>query len=328
MKLIVQIPCHNEAPFLEATLRDVPRSIPGVDEIEFLVVDDGSTDETAAAAVRAGVRHVVRFRHRRGLAQAFMAGLDASLRAGADIIVNTDADNQYCGADIPPLIAPILRGEADMVIGDRDIAGTPHFSPLKKALQRWGSWAVRRISGTDIPDCTSGFRAYNREAALRINIVSQFTYTLESIIQGGKKNLAIAHVPVRTNSETRESRLFSNMREYVKRSLSTMVRIYTMYESFKVFIIIGSCLLVPGAALAARFLYFYFTSGGAGHIQSLIFAAIFTIVGFQVLLIGLVADIISSNRRLIEDALYRIRRMELRGGTGSRGRGREGGGGE
>jgi len=253
----------------------------------------------------------VRFRTRKGLAQAFMAGLDASLRAGADLIVNTDADNQYCGADIPALIKPILDGDADMVVGDRGIDEAPQFSPLKKFLQRWGSWAVRRISGTDIPDCTSGFRAYNREAALRINIVSQFTYTLESIIQGGKKNLAIAHVPVRTNTETRESRLFSSMGEYVKRSLSTMVRIYTMYEAFKVFTFIGTSFLALGALLALRFLFFYVTGSGQGHLQSLIFAAIFTITGFQVLLIGLVADIISSNRRLIEDALYRIRRMEL-----------------
>jgi len=311
MKLIVQIPCYNEEAYLEGTLRDIPARIDGIDEIELLVVDDGSTDATAEVARRAGVRHLVRFKNRKGLAQAFMAGLDASLRAGADIIVNTDADNQYCGADIPALIEPILRGEADMVIGDRDIAGIPHFSPLKRFLQRFGSWAVRRSSGTAIPDCTSGFRAYNREAALRINIVSQFTYTLESIIQGGKKNIAIAHVPVRTNKEARESRLFSSMREYVKRSASTMVRIYTMYEPFKVFLMIGVAVLLAGLSLALRFLYYYFTSGGQGHLQSLIFAAVFTIVGFQVLLIGLVADIISANRRLIEDALYRIRRMEL-----------------
>ncbi|MEI6634818.1 MAG: glycosyltransferase family 2 protein [Chlamydiota bacterium] len=312
MKLIVQIPCYNEEPYLAATLRDIPRAIPGVDEIEILVIDDGSTDRTAEVAREAGVRHCVRFRNRKGLAQAFMAGLDASLRAGADLIVNTDADNQYCGADIPALIKPILDGDADMVVGDRRIDEAPQFSPLKKFLQRWGSWAVRRISGTDIPDCTSGFRAYNREAALRINIVSQFTYTLESIIQGGKKNLAIAHVPVRTNTETRESRLFSSMGEYVKRSLSTMVRIYTMYEAFKVFTFIGTSLLALGALLALRFIFFYVTVSGQGHLQSLIFAAIFTITGFQVLLIGLVADIISSNRRLLEDALYRIRRMELK----------------
>jgi glycosyltransferase involved in cell wall biosynthesis len=311
MKLIVQIPCYNEEAYLAATLRDIPREIPGIDEIEILVIDDGSTDRTAEVARKAGVRHCVRFRNRKGLAQAFMAGLDASLRAGADLIVNTDADNQYCGADIPVLIRPILEGDADMVVGDRRIDKATQFSPLKKFLQRWGSWAVRRISGTDIPDCTSGFRAYNREAALRINIVSQFTYTLESIIQGGKKNLAISHVPVRTNTETRESRLFSSMGEYVKRSLSTMVRIYTMYEAFKVFIVIGTSFLALGGLLALRFLFFYVTGSGQGHLQSLIFAAIFTIIGFQVLLIGLVADIISSNRRLIEDALYRIRRMEL-----------------
>jgi glycosyltransferase involved in cell wall biosynthesis len=312
MKLVIQIPCYNEEAYLATTLRDIPGTIPGIDEIELLVVDDGSTDATAEVARRAGVRHLVRFKNRKGLAQAFMAGLDASLRAGADIIVNTDADNQYCGADIPRLIEPILRGDADMVIGDRNIRELPHFSPLKRFLQRFGSWAVRRISGTDIPDCTSGFRAYNREAALRMNIVSQFTYTLESIIQGGKKNIAIAHVPVRTNSETRESRLFSSMREYVKRSLSTMVRIYTMYEPFKVFLMIGVMVLLAGVFLALRYLYYYLTSGGQGHIQSLIFAAIFTIIGFQVLLIGLVSDIISANRRLIEDALYRIRKMELR----------------
>jgi glycosyltransferase involved in cell wall biosynthesis len=314
MKLVIQIPCYNEEFYLERTLRDIPRQIPGIDEIEFVAIDDGSTDRTAEVARRAGVQHLVRFRNRKGLAQAFMAGLDASLKAGADIIVNTDADNQYCGADIPLLIEPILSGEADMVIGDRTIDKLTHISPLKRFLQRWGSWAVRRISGTDIPDCTSGFRAYNREAALRINIVSQFTYTLESIIQGGKKNIAITHVPVRTNKETRESRLFSSLWEYVKRSLSTMVRIYTMYDAFKIFLFIGTVGLLLGVLLSLRFLCFYFTSGGRGHIQSLIFAAIFMIVGFQVLLIGLIADIISSNRRLIEDALYRIRKMELHAG--------------
>ena len=315
MKLVIQIPCYNEEPYLESTLRDIPRQIPGINTMEFVVVDDGSTDGTADVARRAGVQHLVRFRNRKGLAQAFMAGLDASLKAGADIIVNTDADNQYCGADIPQLIEPILNGEADMVIGDRTIDKLLHVSPLKRFLQRWGSWAVRRISGTDIPDCTSGFRAYNREAALRINIVSQFTYTLESIIQGGKKDIAIAHVPVRTNKETRESRLFSSLWEYVKRSVSTMVGIYTLYEAFKVFIFFGTMGLLMGGILSVRFLYFYFTSGGQGHLQSLIFAAIFMIIGFQVMLIGLIADIISSNRRLIEDALYRIRKMELRDST-------------
>mgnify|MGYP002681886162 CR=1 FL=1 len=318
MKLIVQIPCYNEEACLAATLREIPRAIPGVDTIEILVVDDGSTDRTALVAREAGVRHLVRFRGHRGLAQAFMAGLDASLRAGADIIVNTDADNQYPGAEIPGLIRPIMEGEADMVVGDRMIDKLTRFSPLKRFLQRWGSWAVRRISGTAIPDCTSGFRAYNREAALRINIVSQFTYTLESIIQGGKKNLAIVHVPVRSNAETRESRLFSSMGEYVKRSLSTMVRIYAMYEAFKVFIIIGALPLAAGALLAARFLVLYAAGRGQGHLQSLIFAAVFIIIGFQVLLIGLVADIISSNRRLIEDTLYRLRKMELTAGPGNK----------
>jgi glycosyltransferase involved in cell wall biosynthesis len=318
MKLVIQIPCYNEEPYLENTLRDIPRRIPGVDTIELVVVDDGSTDETASVARRAGVHHLVRFRNRKGLARAFMAGLDASLKAGADIIVNTDADNQYCGADIPQLIAPILSGEADMVIGDRTIDKLLHVSTLKRFLQRWGSWAVRRISGTDIPDCTSGFRAYNREAALHTNIVSQFTYTLESIIQGGKKDIAIAHVPVRTNKETRESRLFSSLWEYVKRSMSTMIRIYTMYEALKVFIFFGAIGLFAGGILSVRFLYFYFTSGGRGHLQSLIFAAVFMIVGFQIMLIGLVADIISSNRRLVEDALYRIRKMELTNSTKSK----------
>jgi glycosyltransferase involved in cell wall biosynthesis len=312
VKLIVQIPCYNEEEYLATTLRDIPKEIPGIDEIEFLVIDDGSTDRTVEVARKAGVHHLVRFTNRKGLARGFMAGLDAALKAHADIIVNTDADNQYCGADIPKLIEPILGGEADMVIGDRNVQKIPHFSPLKRLLQRWGSWAVRRISGTNIPDCTSGFRAYNREAALRINIVSQFTYTLESIIQGGKKSIAIAHVPVRTNEQVRKSRLFATLWEYIKRSLSTIVRIYTMYEAFKVFIFCGTAILLVGAALAVRFLYFYFTAGGRGHMQSLIFAAICTIVGFQILLIGLVADLISSNRQLIEDALYRIRNMELK----------------
>ena len=312
MRLIIQIPCHNEADYLEATVRDLPKEIPGIDEIEVLVIDDGSTDRTSEVARRLGIRRIVRFRNRKGLARAFMAGLDASLRAGADVIVNTDADNQYRGEDIPRLVAPILAGEADMVIGVRDVAHIPHFSALKRLLQRWGSWTVRKISGTDIPDCTSGFRAYNREAALRLNIVSQFTYTLESIIQAGKKNIAVTHVPVRTNPKVRESRLFSGIWEYLKRSTSTIVRIYAMYEPLKVFLYLGAVPVFAGLALFARFLYYYIGTGGRGHMQSLIVAAVLTIVGFQVWLIGMVADIISANRRLVEDTLYRIRKLDLR----------------
>jgi glycosyltransferase involved in cell wall biosynthesis len=313
-KLIIQIPCLNEAETLPATLADLPGAVPGIDVIETLVVDDGSRDNTAEVARAHGVTHVIRFRQRKGLAAAFSAGIDASLRHGADFIVNTDADNQYAGRDIPQLLAPLLRGEADIVVGDRNIRDLTHMSWLRKFLQRLGSWAVRRVSATQVPDTTSGFRAYTRDAALRMTIVSDFSYTLESIIQAGKQRMAVTHVAVGTNPRTRPSRLFGSLLSYLKRSTATIVRIYTMYEPLKVFTYIGSTIFLVGFAISLRFLYYYlFTPpfDSAGKVQSLILSAVLMIVGFQVVLIGLVADVISGTRKLLEDLLYRVRKMEL-----------------
>jgi glycosyltransferase involved in cell wall biosynthesis len=310
-KLIIQIPCLNEAKTLPATLADLPRSLPGIDVIEVLIIDDGSRDGTAEVARAHGVRHVVRFRSRKGLAAAFVAGFDTALKLGADYIVNTDADNQYVGADIACLIEPLVRGEADIVIGDRNIQALAEMSPQKKRLQRVGSWVVRQVSGTEVPDTTSGFRAYTRDAALRVTIVSEFSYTLESIIQAGKKRMAIAHVPVRTNPRVRPSRLFDSIWSYIKASSATIVRIYAMYEALKVFSYIGGTIFAGGVALTLRFLYYYVTGTGYGHVQSLILSAVLMIVGFQVLLIGLVSDMISGNRKLLEDLLYRVRTIEL-----------------
>ena len=310
-KLIIQIPCLNEAESLPGTLRDLPRHIEGIDTIEVLVIDDGSRDETAAVARRLGVHHVIRFRRHKGLAAAFVAGIDASLKLGADFIVNTDADNQYAGSSIPALLEPLLAGRADVVIGDRDIVSLRHMSASKKVLQRFGSWVVRQVSNTQVPDTTSGFRAYTREAALRMSIVSDYSYTLESIIQAGKRRMAIAHVPIQSNPKTRPSRLFDSMLSYIKNSGATIVRVYAMYEPLKVFTYIGLAVFAAGTALSVRFMYYYLLGDGAGHIQSVILSAVLLIVGFQVILIGLLADVISGNRKLIEDVLYRIRLMEL-----------------
>jgi glycosyltransferase involved in cell wall biosynthesis len=312
-KLIIQIPCLNEAATLPATLADLPLSVPGIDVIETLVVDDGSRDGTSEVARAAGVHHVVRLTRNKGLAAAFMAGIDASLKQGADFIVNTDADNQYSGREIPKLLQPLLLAQADIVIGDRNIAELQHMSWQKRRLQRLGSWVVRQVSNTTVPDTTSGFRAYTREAALRMTIVSEFSYTLESIIQAGKKRMAIAHVPVATNPRTRESRLFDSMLGYVKRSTATIVRIYAMYEPLKVFTYIGAAMISAGMLLSLRFLYNYFTgfTGGGRFVQSLIIAAVLMIVGFQVVLIGLLADVISANRKLLEELVYRVRRLEM-----------------
>lgn len=313
VKLIIQIPCYNEEKTLPVTLANIPREIEGVDEVEILVVDDGSTDRTVEVAREHGADHIVRLTNNKGLAEAFMAGLDAALRLGADVIVNTDGDNQYNGADIARLIKPIVEGKADMVVGDRQIDTIPHFSPAKKTLQKLGSWVVRQVSGTNVPDATSGFRALSREAAMRMNVVSRFTYTLETIIQAGKKNIALTSVPVRTNEKLRESRLFGSMWGYIKRSVGTIFRIYAMYEPLRTFAIIGTVIFGSGVAIGVRFLYFYLTGHGGGHVQSLILAAILSIVGFQVIMIGLLADLIGANRRLLEDALYRLKRIELNG---------------
>ncbi len=313
MKLIVQIPCLNEEETLPATVGDIPRSIPGVDVVELLIIDDGSTDRTVESARALGVDHIVRFTQNRGLAAAFSAGLDACLKLGADIIVNTDGDNQYAGADIPKLIAPILAGQADIVIGNRETDTIAHFSPTKKRLQKLGSWVVRQASDTDIPDTTSGFRAYSRDAALRINVTTDYSYTLETIIQAGKQHLAVGHVPVGTNPKLRDSRLFGSTWSYLNRSATTIIRIYTMYEPLRVFVSAGVLLLLGGLALSLRYLYFVYLGEGTGHVQSVIVAAVLFIAGFQVIMIGLIADLIAINRRLSEDILLRVKRLELSG---------------
>ena len=311
-KLIIQIPCLNEAKTLPATLADLPKSVPGIDVIETLVIDDGSRDGTSDVARACGVHHIVRLTRNKGLAAAFTAGIDAALKQGADFIVNTDADNQYAGHEIAKLVAPLLSGEADIVIGDRNIAEVEHMGWRKRQLQRLGSWVVRQVSNTSVPDTTSGFRAYTRDAALRMTIISEFSYTLESIIQAGKKRMAIAHVPVETNPRTRESRLFDSIFSYIKRSAATIVRIYAMYEPLKVFTYIGLTVFGAGFLIGLRFVYLYFTDYTQGrYVQSLILSAILLILGFNVLIIGLLADVISGVRKLLEDLLYRVRKLEL-----------------
>jgi len=311
MKLIVQIPCLNEEETLPATVADIPRTIPGVDVVELLIIDDGSTDRTVEIARELGVEHIVRFTQNRGLAAAFSTGLDACLKLDADIIVNTDGDNQYAGSDIPSLIAPIFDGQADIVIGDRETDTIAHFSPTKKRLQKLGSWVVRQASDTDIPDTTSGFRAYSRDAALRINVTTDYSYTLETIIQAGKQHLAVGHVPVGTNPKSRDSRLIGNTWSYLSRSAATIIRIYTMYEPLRVFVSAGVLLLLGGLVLSLRYLYFVYLGEGTGHVQSVIIAAVLIIAGFQVIMIGLIADLIAINRRLSEDILLRVKRLEL-----------------
>jgi glycosyltransferase involved in cell wall biosynthesis len=316
MKLVVQIPCLNEEKHLGQTISEIPRQIPGIEAVEILVIDDGSTDGTSQAAHAAGADRVIRFRRRQGLATAFKMGLDISLAMGADIIVNTDADNQYPGREIPRLIAPIVNGRADMVVGTRSIDKIEEFSPLKKFLQKWGSRIVQRISQTRVADVTSGFRAYNRRAALQLNVISLFTYTLETIIQAGKKNLALESVDIQRNDKLRESRLFRSTPIYLKRSLATILRIFVTYEPLRVFFYLGSFIFSLGLLLGIRFIYYYFTlPGSTGHIQSLIFMTILLFIGFTFIMIGLLSDLISANRRLIEDGLTRLKRIELVLGT-------------
>lgn len=311
MKLIVQIPCYDEEQTLPVTVRDIPKKIEGIDQVEILIIDDGSTDRTVEVAKEIGIDHIVRNICNKGLARTFLAGLDASLRLGADIIVNTDGDNQYKGQDIPKLIAPILKGEADIVVGDRQTDKIPHFSSSKKKLQKIGSLVVRILSETSVPDAVSGFRAFSREAAMQINIVSPYSYTIETLIQAGKKRLAVISVPIGTNPKTRESRLFKSIPKFLERSLTTMIRMYTMYQPLRVFFYIGCLCILGGLIPSIRFLVYYFMGQGSGHIQSLILAAILFVVGFQVLMIGLVADVISFNRRLIEETLVRVRRLDF-----------------
>jgi glycosyltransferase involved in cell wall biosynthesis len=310
MKLIIQIPCHNEEQSLGPTLGELPRTLPGVDVIEYLVIDDGSTDDTAFVARALGVQHVVRFPQQRGLARAFAAGLDAALKLGADVIVNTDADNQYQASEIPRLIAPILAGQADLVIGDRRVMTVSGFSPLKRRLQRLGSWVVGRASGLSVPDATSGFRAMSRETALRLTVLSEYSYTLETLIQAGARRLAVEYVPIRTNPPMRPSRLMRSLSDYLAHSSVSIVRAYATYRPLRVFVTLGALIVLAGAAVGMRFLFYYLQGDGNGHVQSLILAAVLLIVGFQVGLIGIVADLISSNRKLLEEALYRLRRLE------------------
>ncbi len=310
MKLIIQIPCLNEEETLPITLKQLPREIPGIDTIEVLIINDGSTDGTVEVAKKAGVDHIVNFSSRQGLAKAFSEGIDASLHQGADIIVNTDADNQYRGEDIAKLVLPILEGKADMVVGERDIEGIAHFSFLKKKLQRLGSFMVRVLSDTEIRDVTSGFRVYSREAAMKLNVLSDFSYTLETIIQARRKNITIRSVSIRTNTKLRESRLFSHMAEYLVSSIATLLKIVMVYRPLGVFLWIGGVVALGGIGLCVRFIYFYFTSGGVGHIQSLILAAVFLIISFQVVILGLLASLIGANRSLIEEVLFRIKKME------------------
>ena len=311
MKLIIQIPCLDEAEQLPATLADLPREVPGVDEVEWLIVDDGSTDPTIEVAREHGVDHIVKLTNNKGLATGFQAGLDACLKLGADIIVNTDADNQYVGADIPKLVAPILAGKADMVVGDRETDTIEHFSPLKKRLQRLGSAVVRRASDTDVPDTTSGFRAYNREAAIQMQVVSRFTYTLETLIQAGKNLVAVDHVPIRTNQTTRESRLFPSMWAYVRRNAVAIFRIYALYEPLRVFMIAAAVVAIPAAVIWTRFLYFFFAGEGEGHVQSLILGSTLIVIAVQLVALGVVADILAASRTLQQRTLERVRRVEL-----------------
>lgn len=323
MKLIIQIPCYNEADTIGLMLDDLPRSVKGFDCVEWLVIDDGSADATVDVARSHGVDHVVRHKKNLGLARAFVAGIEACLRLGADVIVNTDADNQYCAQDIPALVRPILEGNADIVIGARPISTIEHFSTIKKLLQLFGSWVVRTASRTHIPDAPSGFRAMSRDAAMQINVFSRYTYTLETIIQAGQKNMSIVSVPIRTNPCLRKSRLFKSIPSYVGRSMNTIVRIFAVYKPFRFFLFIGIALITAGSLLVLRFIYYvYLMQDGTRRIQSLILASILLGFGFQSILVAFLADLLSVNRRLMEDVQYRLKRRELDRfkATGSEGR--------
>lgn len=305
MKLVIQIPCYNEESSLPVTLAELPTTVPGFDVVEWLVIDDGSTDNTAVVANKHGVHHVVRHVQNQGLARAFMTGLEASLDAGADVIVNTDADNQYRASDIERLVQPILSHEAEIVVGARPIAETAHFSFLKKLLQRLGSWVVRVVSGTNIEDAPSGFRAFTRNAASKLMVFNEYTYTLETIIQAGQKNIPIVSVPVATNADMRPSRLVRSLPSYVSRSFMTIIRIFIVYRPFRFFISIGAVLFSAGALVGIRFLWFFLSGEGAGHVQSLILASVLLGMGFQTILVAFVADLLAANRKLLEEQRQR-----------------------
>jgi len=311
MKLIVQIPCYNEEETLSGTVADIPRDIEGIDSVEILVIDDGSSDRTVEVARDIGIDHIVCNKHNLGLARSFRRGIDACLRAGADIIVNTDGDNQYVGQDIPLLVRPILAGEADIVVGDRQTATIPHFSRSKKLLENLGSAVVRGLSGLALPDAVSGFRAISREAALGLNIVSSFSYTIEMLIQAGKKQMTVISVPVRTNPKTRESRLSRSIVRFIGRSAATLIHMYAMYQPLRVFFFGGTVLTLLGLIPIVRFLYFYLTGDSGGHIQSLVLGGTLLVVGFVTFVLGLLAELISFNRELVESILERVRRLEI-----------------
>ena len=310
MKLIIQIPCYNEAETLKIALDALPKQIDGVDTIEYLIINDGSQDNTVEVAKEWGVQHIVNFKQNRGLAKGFMAGLDMCLRNGADIIVNTDADNQYCGDDIEKLIAPILEGKADIVIGERPIDQTAHFSWLKKKLQHFGSWVVRKASNTDIPDAPSGFRAYSREAAMQMNVVNEYTYTLEQIVQAGRTKIAITSVPIRTNDELRPSRLFSSMFGYVKKSMLMIIRAYLMYKPMRFFIGLGFIPFLIGLAIGIRFIVLLCMGGGQGNVQSLILCSMLILIGVMIWVVGLLADVMAANRKILHEIQQKVREMD------------------
>lgn len=314
MKLIIQIPCYNEVESLPLTLAQLPRQVPGFDQVEWLIVDDGSSDGTADIARRNGVDHVVRHTNNRGLARSFMTGLDACLKRGADVIVNTDADNQYCADDIPKLVAPILRGEADIVVGERPIDDIEHFSALKKVLQRFGSWVVRLASRTNIPDAPCGFRAISRQAAREVNVFNNYTYTLETIIQAGRKSMAITSVPIRVNKDLRPSRLIESIPSYIARSIGIVVRIFLVYRPFRFFASIGVVLFGAGFLIGLRFFYFWLDGHGDGHVQSLILAAVLLVMGFQTVLVAFLADLHAANRSLSEKLLVELAELRERVG--------------
>lgn len=311
MKLIIQIPCFNEEHTLPATLADLPSDVLGFDQVETMIVDDGSTDQTVEVARAHGVDHIVRLPHNRGLAAAFMAGIEAALRAGADVIVNTDGDNQYCGACISELTSPVLDGRAQIVVGARPIDSIEHFSPLKRRLQRLGSWVVRKASGTEIDDAPSGFRAIHREAAIQLYVFDRYTYTLETIIQAGRLGIPIISVPIKVNDPTRDSRLMRSTAQYLLRSANTIIRIVVLYKPMRFFAFLSSILLVPGILAFARFLYFYVVGGGEGHIQSLVIGAAFVAIGTVTLMAGFLADLIAANRVLAADIRGRLLKAEL-----------------